>query len=381
MFEKSADKAHIVCSSSSFPGKYYDQSVLADAICAFIKANNLDFSMEMIKNLFRNVKVDGRYFRFPVENFCAPGRIEQTAKDAIETCVEHAEKNVRKLLRDTGLRSSDISQIVSVTLTPAVPSIEARLMNRIAFPSNMKRMPLAGLGCMAGVAGISRAADYLQGHPNEALILISCELSSALWQGSLQNDLSQLLSRLPREPSLHAEVVMSIVTAALFGDGSGAMLMVGNAHPLASSASISVLDNRSNWIPNTEHIMGLDYVDNGMRNILRPEVKSFVGVGLQHTIEPLLADFQISINDIGHWTIHPGGPKIMDAAEVVFGLSPEQMHGSRETLRKIGNVSSATVLCMLDDTIRHDKPRSGTLGMLVAMGPGFSQEAVLAVWR
>lgn len=374
-------KAHIVACASSFPETYYTQAELAETIVAFLDKHDLNFSRQLVQNLFANVMVDGRHFEFGVSNFCAPPTIAHSAATAIEACVTHSETNVRQLLADTGLGPRDISLLSSVTLTPAVPSIEARLMNRLDFRKDTRRMPLAGLGCMAGVAGINRVADYLAGHREEAAILVSCELSSGLWQGSVQADLQKMITRLEGEPELYGEIIMAIVTAALFGDGSGAVLLVGSEHPLADRALLSVIDNRSNWVPDTEHIMGLDYIDEGMRNILRPEVKTFVGEALADVILPMLAESDLTISDIGHWTLHPGGPKIMDAAEQAFKLSESMMRPSREVLRDVGNISSATVLFMLDRIIRgEDRPRD-LKGLLVAMGPGFSQEATLVHWH
>lgn len=375
-------RAHIVASAVSLPERYYPQRHLAETVAGFITANKLNFPVDLIHQLFENVCITGRHFEFPVEGFCAASPpIVNSAVVAIDACVRHSEINVRRILSETGLRARDISMLASVTLTPAVPSIDARLMNRIAFRSDIRRLPLAGLGCMAGVAGITRVADYLDGRPTEAALLISCELSSGLWQGSVQDDLQQMISRLDREPHLHGEIVMAIVTAALFGDGSGALLMVGRDHPLARDSAIRIVDSRSNWVPDTEHIMGLDYVDAGMRNILRPEVKTFVAEALGDVILPMLAAHRLETSAIGHWTLHPGGPRIMNAAEDAFGLSASMMRPSREALADVGNISSATVLYMLDRILRGERPPAETTGLIVAMGPGFSQEAALVVWN
>jgi alkylresorcinol/alkylpyrone synthase len=374
-------RAHIVAATSSLPERRYTQTELADTICGFLQHHQLEFSNDVVRSLFTNVQIEGRHFEFDVENFCTPPRVSTTAATAVEACVRHGERTARSVLSQAGLSPKDIGMICSVTLTPSVPSVEARLMNRIAFSPSTVRLPLAGLGCMAGVAGINRATDYLQAHPTQAALLLSCELSSALWQGSVQGDLLRMIEGLPHAPELHAEIIMSIVTAALFGDGAGALLMVGREHPLAERAVVSILDTRSNWIPDTEHIMGLDYIDEGMRNILRPEVKSFVGVGLRDVVEPMLQTHQLNVNDVQHWTLHPGGPKIMDAAEAAFKLSPELMQPSRNALREVGNISSATVLYMLDRIFQSSRPLSCSTGLIVAMGPGFSQEATLVRWN
>ena len=326
------------------------------------------------------MNIDGRYFQFPASDFDDPPGMEHVGARGIEAGVNWCETNVTRLFEQSGLAPADISLLVSVTLMPAVPTIEARLMNRIPFRRDVKRMPLAGLGCMAGVAALNRATEYLDGHPDQAAIVMSCELSSALWQGSVQADLAGMINKLAEQPELHTEVVMAIVTAALFGDGSGAALLVGREHPLAEGNSLQILDCQSNWVPDTEHIMGLDLLDSGFRNILRNEVKSFVGVGVRQVLQPLLDRYRMSSTDVGHWLIHPGGPKIMDAVERTFDLPAHHMQFSRDTLRQIGNVSSATILHMLDETFKANRPVEGTPGLLVAMGPGFSQESALLQW-
>lgn len=374
-------KAHVVAVTSGLPERRYDQSALSDAMVAFVERRGLGFPTELIRSLFENVCVDGRHFEFGVENFLEPPpSVAELSVRAVDACVRHAEANARRLFSRTGLKPAEVSLLASVTEIPATPSLEARLMNRVAFRPDVRRLPLTGVGCMGGVAGIARLADYLDGHPSEAAMLVSSELPSGLWQGSIQADLVQMIARLDEDPTLHGEVVMAVVTAALFGDGSGAVLMVGRDHPLARDAAFAVIDSRSNLVPDTEHIMGLEHVDAGIRNILRPEVKTYVAEALADVVEPLAARHGLDAGAVGHWTLHPGGPRIMDAAEAAFGLSPELMRPSREALREVGNISSATVLYMLDKILRGDRPAPGTDGLLVAMGPGFAQEAVLTRW-
>ncbi len=371
----------IVSTSTGFPEQYYPQTVLAAALRKFLAVMDLDFDLEQIDRFFNNVKIEGRYFALPLDSLLEPPKFEVTLSKALEISLDIAETTITKLLQKADLQPQDISLLTSVSLTPAGPSLDARLMSRIPLSPTMKRLPINGVGCMGGAIGVSRVADYLEGHPNEAAILLAVELSSALWQGSLQADLTSLIRSFPENPSVYSDIIMNIITAALFGDGCGAVLMVGKDHPLAKSGLPQVIDNRSFLVPNTVEIMGMDSVDSGFRNILRPEVSDYLPKGLHPLITSLLTDRNLEIDNISRWIVHPGGPKVIDTVEAEFGLDSRVLQLSRDTLAEVGNISSATVLYMLDKILSGEqKTPENSYGLMIAMGPGFSQEAILLQW-
>ncbi|MGK7908955.1 MAG: type III polyketide synthase [Synechococcus sp.] len=374
--------AHIIATSTGLPPHYYPQDVMAAALRKYCLAMELDFDLDSIDRFFTNVKIDGRYCAFPLDSFFdPPNGMEETVGNAVKMSVDLVADTVTRLLDTVGLTPQDINQITSVSLIPAVPSLDARLMNQLPFSPNLVRMPLGGVGCMGSAIGVSRAADYLSGHPDEASILFSVELSSGLWQGPLQRDMYSMITQLPNDPSQYSDIIMTIVTAALFSDGAAAVLMVGDEHPLASqSEHPRVVDRRSVLLPNTVHLMGMEVVNTGTRNILRPEVSDHVKVGLRQAIDPLLAEHGLAIDDIARWLVHPGGPKIIQAVEAEFGLDEQLLQSSRDALAKYGNMSSPTVLFILDACLAGDPPPPGSYGLMVAMGPGFSQEAILLQW-
>jgi alkylresorcinol/alkylpyrone synthase len=189
-----------------------------------------------------------------------------------------------------------------------------------------------------------------------------------------------MIAQLPEQPQVYSDIIMTIVTAALFGDGSAAVLMVGEDHPLAQPGQPRIIDSRSIILPNTVHLMGMDLVDTGTRNILRPEVADYVRVALHKTIDPLLEAHNLSTDDITCWMVHPGGPKIITAVQEEFGLDQQLLQGSWDALAEIGNISSPTLLYILDKTLAAEQPPAGSYGLLLAMGPGFSQEAILLQW-
>ena len=371
----------IVSTSTGFPEQYYPQTVLAAALRKFFAVMDLDFDLEQIDRFFNNVKIEGRYFALPLDSLLDPPKFEVTMSKAFESLLNIAESTVIKLLQQANLQPQDISLLTSVSLTPAVPSLEARLMSRIPFSPTTKRLPINGVGCMGGAMGISRVADYLEGHPTEAAILFAIELSSVLWQGSLQADLTSLIRSLPENPSAYSDVIMNIITAALFGDGCGAVLMVGKDHPLAKSGLPQVIDTRSFIVPNTLEIMGLDAVDSGFRNILRPQVSDYLKKGLPPLINSLLAEHNLETENLYRWIVHPGGPKVIDTVEAEFGLDSRALQLSRDSLAEIGNISSGTVLYMLDKILSGEQQTpENSYSLMVAMGPGFSQEAILLKW-
>ncbi len=370
----------IAATAIGFPSHYYSQDVLATALKKFCIAMDLDFDLDAIDRFFTNVMIEGRYFTFPLDSFFDPPTPGATAQATIEAALNTFEKTVLSLLERANIDPQDIALIASSTLTAAVPSLEARLMNRIPFSPHIKRLPMFGYGCMGGAAGLARVAEYLEGHPKDAAILFAGELSSALWQGSLQRELLTMIPQLPKDPSLYSDVICSIVTAALFADGAGAVLMVGRDHPLSQSAQPRVIDSGTILLPNTTHLMGMDITDTGFRNILRPEVSDYVKVGLRQVIDLVLDKHNLSTEKISRWIVHPGGPKVIRAVQEEFALDEQAVKLSWDTLAKVGNLSSGTVLYMLHEVLSGDPPPPGSYGLMVAMGPGFSQEVLLLQW-
>jgi alkylresorcinol/alkylpyrone synthase len=233
-------------------------------------------------------------------------------------------------------------------------------MNRIPFSVNLKRAPLFGLGCLGGVAGIARVTDYLRGHSAEAAILLSIELCSLTLQ---PQDLS----------------IANIISSGLFGDGAAAVLLVGVDHPLARAGQPQVIDSRSFFFANTERVMGWDVTDTGFKVVLSADVPDIARTQLRPAIEAFLADRGLGMGDIAHWIAHPGGPKVIQSMEEGLGLNGDTFRLSRESLARVGNVSSASVLFVLAETLA-TRQAPGTYGLMLAMGPAFCAELVLLRW-
>jgi alkylresorcinol/alkylpyrone synthase len=386
---------YIIDTAVGFPEYYYSQEVLetnirnhcANILMEYCQENDLDFSqqtffdLDQVHRFFGNVQINGRYFIIPLDEFDPddPLGLAQNIRKIIDKTMDLVESTIHQLLKKAEISPKEISQLTSVSVLPAVPSMEGLLLNRIDFPLNVKRMALSGVGCLGGAQGLARVTDYLEGHPTEAAILFTTDPSSGLWQGSLHGDLTEFLCQLPEDPSQYSNVIMTLVVAALFGDGVGSVLLVGDEHPLVKQgkAKLKVLGTESLLLPQTEHLMALPLTEHGFRQILRPEVSDYLKGGARKAVESLLEKQGVTLEQISCWMVHPGGPKILDAVVEEFNLESDALQVSWEVLGKIGNIASATILCILDETISHQAYPKGSYGLMISMGPGFAQEAIL----
>lgn len=317
---------------------------------------------QVLERFFRRVGVEQRYLSLPAERYTELTGLQKRNDAWLATALPLAQTVVTDALADADIAVSDIGALFSTTITGlAVPSLEARLMNRVPFLPSTKRIPLFGLGCLAGAAGIARAADYLRAFPEEAAILLSVELCSLTVQ---RDDAS----------------VANLISAGLFGDGAAAVVLAGARHPSAQRAAPRVIDSLSHFFANTERAMGWDITDGGFKIVLGPEVPHIAREGLPGLVDTLLAKHSLTRADIGSWVVHPGGPAVMDATCEGLGLPAEALANTRRSLAEVGNLSSASVLFLLNDFRKFVRPARDSYGMMIAMGPAFSAEAVLLRW-
>ena len=351
----------IVSSEIGFPEHYYSQkTLLAEAQQEWGRIR--PSVVKPLEQFYTNVKVNGRHLAWPLERYKEPSTFEDRNNAYIEVALELAERTICALLDHVHMSPQQIDQLTIVSTTGiAVPALDARLMNRIPFARQMKRSPLFGLGCMGGAAGIARAADYLLGHPQDAVILFAVELCSLTIQ---RDDLS----------------LANLVASGLFGDGAVAVLMVGDHHPMARSGLPRVVDSYSQFFPETEHIMGWDVTNSGFKVMLSADIAELAHSEVRPALNVFLDRHDLSIAEIEHWLVHPGGPKVIEALADGLGLPDEALTLSWETLAEVGNVSSASVLLILEKALKRLQPKPGTYGVLMAMGPAFSAEFVLLQW-
>lgn len=354
------DHPRIRGTAKAFPVHRYGQRELAELATTLLPDGVATPSV--VERFFRRVGVEQRYLALPAEAYAGLSGFGQRNDAWLSVAVPLGQAAITSALEDAGLAPRDVGALFTTTVTGiAVPSLDARLMNRLDFRSSVKRVPLFGLGCLAGAAGVARAADYLRAYPEEVAVLLAVELCSLTVQ---REDAS----------------VANVISTGLFGDGSAAVVLVGAAHPRATRARPIVVDSRSCFFRDTERVMGWDIVDGGFKIVLSPDVPKIAREGLPGLVDGLLADHQLGRDDIAAWVVHPGGPAVMAGVCDGLSLPPEALQHTRRSLAEVGNLSSASVLCLLDDFRRHVRPTPGSYGMLIAMGPAFSAEAVLLQW-
>lgn len=342
----------------AFPPHYYNQEVLLDAFRR-VWSTRL-YNQDRLESLHQNVLVGGRYLALPLEEYEQRVSSWGAANDAwIEVAQVVGEAAVREALQRAGLPSTAVGCLIFVSVTGiATPSIDARLMNRLQLNPEVRRVPIFGLGCVAGAAGISRAADFVKAYPDQVAVLLSVELCSLTLQ--LQ-DLS----------------IANLISSGLFGDGAAAVVMVGEERPAAGPR---VVATRSVFYRDSERVMGWDISEKGFQVVLSAAVSDVVRTHLRQDVDRFLEDQGLTIDDISSWVAHPGGPRVLEAMEEALELPPAALELTWQSLRKVGNLSSASVLMVLEETMTNRRPEPGSHGMLLALGPGFCSELVLLEW-
>jgi len=343
--------------ASAFPKNYFKQEVIVEALKNFWR-DRLP-NTDILDRLNESMKVDGRFLVEPI-GFYENMRTWGEANDAwIAAGLDLGEKALCRALVRAGLEPRELSAIFVTSVTGiAAPSLDARLANRMGLSANIKRVPIFGLGCVAGAAGISRAADYVRAYPDQAAALLSVELCSLTLQ---RDDIS----------------MAHLISALLFGDGAAAAVVVGSD---VESDGPEILATKSILYPNTERVMGWDISEKGFHIVLSPEVPDTVIKHLGEDVDSFLAEQNLTRGDIKSWVMHTGGPKVLEATAISLGITEKDLEASWNSLRKVGNISSTSVLLVLEDVYMHRRPEPGTLSILAAMGPGFCAELVLLRW-
>lgn len=342
----------IAAVSVQFPQHYHPQEELIDRLSGVMGEHFRRFAL--------SAGVEHRHLAISMDRMEQLTGFSEANEAYVEVALELGERALRAALEQANVRPEDVDIVFSTTVTGlAVPSLEARLAHRVGLRQDVKRIPMFGLGCVAGAAGVARVHDYLRAFPDHVAVLLAVELCTLTIQ---RNDHS----------------VANTVATSLFGDGAGAVVIKG-ANYSETTTGPRVLDTRSRMYPDTQGVMGWDIGSDGFKIVLSADVVNVAKQYLGDDVRKFLADHGLTPSDISTWVCHPGGPAVIEAVEEELELPADALDHTRNSLRLNGNLSSVSVLDVLRANVA-EPPAPGSLGLMIAMGPGFCSELVLLKW-
>ncbi len=276
-----------------------------------------------------------------------------------ERALELAERAARESLEQAGVSADQIDHIYFVSTTGlATPSLDALIAGRLGMRPDVRRSPLFGLGCAAGAGALSRATDVLTARPRERALVVSVEICSLVF-------------------SKEAKTPTDLIGVALFGDGAAAAVLAGDE---TAHHGIRVVATETRLFADAKHLMGWDFTGDGMRLVLARDIPEVVRDRIAPVVSAFVARNGLSVADLDHHVLHPGGPKVMATYRSSFGLTEDALHIARSCMREYGNLSSAAVLFMLSGLMASGRPKPGDRGLMLALGPGFGAEMLVLQW-
>jgi alkylresorcinol/alkylpyrone synthase len=355
---------------SAFPAHRYPQAELTRTVAELSDLGG--GRRALLERLHGNAGVDTRHTVLPLPQYASLNGIGQANDRYVEGATDLGEQALREALAAAGLAAAEVDLLIVTSVTGvAVPSIDARLIPRLGLRPDVKRLPVFGLGCVAGAAGLARLHDYLLAWPRHAAALLAVELCSLTL------------------PAAAVTTTPDMVVSGLFGDGATALVARGEQLFTASAAAHTVtiagngprvVASRSEVYPGTGDVLGWRLNSDGFRIVLTAELADVVARHLSAGVSSFLAEHGLTTDEISSWVCHPGGPKVIDAIQQSLKLPDSALEMSRRSLAEVGNMSSASVLHVLEKTIGTCPPAPGSAGLMIGLGPGVSAELVLLQW-
>jgi alkylresorcinol/alkylpyrone synthase len=319
----------------------------------------------LLERLHRNSGVDTRHTVLPLPEYrdVHGTGIGVTNDRYIESATELGERALKAALDAAGLTARDLDLLIVTSVTGVtVPSLDARLIPRLGLRPDIKRLPVFGLGCVAGAAGLARLHDYLLAWPQHTGALLAVEICSFCW------------------PSTEVTTA-DLVVSGLFADGAAGLIARGKQAPGgAASPGPRVIATHSEVCPDSGDALGWRLGSDGFRIVLTTELADVVERTLAATVTSFLATNGLTVDEIGTWIGHPGGPKVIDAIQHSLKLPDSAVQNSRRSLAEVGNLSSVSVLHVMELTADTCPPPAGSFGLMIGLGPGVSIELILMQW-
>ena len=322
----------------------------------WMKGQETRFQRKVLK-LFEGAGVDRRYSIMEADEVFLNSSFEEKNNIFVREVIILAEQSLQKSLKKVDLQPTDIDYIITVSCTGImIPSVDAYLINSLQMRQDIVRLPVTEMGCVAGVSGIIYAKNFLKANPNKRAAVISVEAPTATFQ--------------------HEDFSMAnIVSAAIFGDGAASVILSS----YEQDKGPNVIDEAMYHFYDSIDVMGFKLVNTGLEMILDKKVPETISSHFPMIVHPFLERNNLTIEDIDHLIFHPGGKKIVNTVEALFKSLGKNIDDTKEVLKLYGNMSSATVLYVLERFMDGDR-QQGEKGLMLSFGPGFSAQRILLEW-
>ncbi len=355
-----------ILSVSSFNPPHKIEQVQAAELTRALFSDKFD-NIERLLKVFENGEIQTRHLCMPLEWFHEHHDFEERNLLYLDFAIQYGVQAVLSCLEgtdtlETPVAPADIDAFFFVSSSGlATPSIEARIMNILPFNDDTKRIPIWGLGCAGGAVGLSRAYDYCRAYPEANVLVLAVELCSLTFQ---KDDFSK----------------SNLIGASLFSDGVACALIGGErTHVRTKKAVPKIVATTSKLMPDSENVMGWDVKNNGLHVVFSKSIPSIITQWLGPFVHDFLNTHRLSNGDIAHFVAHPGGKKVLEAYEHALHFEAKKTDISRKVLQENGNMSSPTVLYVLERFMAQT-PTAGEYGLVAALGPGFCGELLLLEW-
>ncbi|WP_293788458.1 type III polyketide synthase [uncultured Pedobacter sp.] len=316
-----------------------------------------DRFIRKVKKIFEGAAVDKRYSVMSPEDVFSDLSFEERNDIYVREGIKLGAKCLENALEKASWQAQDLDYIITVSCTGImIPSLDAYLINLLKLRQDIIRLPVTEMGCAAGVSGMIYAKNFLKANPGKRAAVIAVESPTATFQ---LNDFS----------------MANIVSAAIFGDGAACVLLSSDQEDTGPE----ILDEEMYHFYDAEEMMGFKLTNTGLQMVLDVAVPETIATHFPAIIHPFLQKNGLNIKDIDHLIFHPGGKKIIQTVEELFGQLGKNINDTKEVLRLYGNMSSATVLYVLE-RMMDKKPASGEKGLMLSFGPGFSAQRILLQW-
>jgi alkylresorcinol/alkylpyrone synthase len=339
----------------------YDQEIVTGWVRRWIESSGDPASASRLLSVYASAGVKSRASVVPIEDVFQPGDFE-TQNDRYREIGKRVGIDLaRRAIEKAGLVPTGIDLVVSVSCTGfMIPAVDAYVADALGLGPRLTRLPITESGCAGGVVGLARARDYLLAHPERAALVLALEFSSLTFQ---RWDLS----------------ATNVVSTAIFGDGGAAVVLVGTEHPLAAAPGrlARLADADSIFFRGTTHLMGFHLRNQGLQIVLDRGLAPFVRREVVAAVQSFLEPRGLSRRDVTRFVLHPGGRRIIEVMAEKLGLSEADLAPTETVLSEHGNMSSVTVLFVLDEILERGDVHPGERGLLGAFGPGFCAEFAL----